>query len=66
MNKEISNLINSIADRIRPCKHDWEIISKLNGKSAYNENYIWEEFTYRCKKCGEVNFISTEKLREVK
>ena len=60
MKKAIINYINAIAEKLRPCKHDWELISKRKANLTINPNYVWTEWTYRCRKCGEKNFIKNE------
>jgi alpha-L-arabinofuranosidase len=57
MKKALINLINSIADRIKPCKHEWILISKKRVAYSFNKWNDWYEWVYMCKKCGKVNKI---------
>lgn len=59
--KAIANYINARAEKIRPCEHDWELLTKGNFSNGMsNVNYSWTEWVYRCKKCGARNFIKSD------
>lgn len=58
MLKAIINLINALADRIRPCRHDWDEIAIVTTRTDYDEKY--HKWIYRCTKCGESKIISSK------
>ncbi len=60
MKEEIKNYINAKAERIRPCKHKWEFLEKREIVSTVNPYYKWNQWTFRCKKCGEANIINNQ------
>ena len=56
--KAIVNYINARAEKLRPCKHDWEFIELI----SVNETYPTEKYhkwIYRCKKCGKQNTLTS-------
>uniref|UniRef100_A0A6M3JXJ7 Uncharacterized protein n=1 Tax=viral metagenome TaxID=1070528 RepID=A0A6M3JXJ7_9ZZZZ len=68
MKKAIANYINAKAEAIRlksraamPCEHKWKLLNMAEVGSKINPNFFWKEYTYMCEKCGERNFISTQK-----
>ncbi len=65
MKKAIINFINAIAERIRPCKHDWEFLSRDKLSNKLNPDYKWHIVIYRCKKCCESKKISTKDLTNI-
>jgi len=60
MKQAIINYINVRAERIRPCKHNWELLAKVEAGNKLNPSYRWTEYTYRCTWCCESKKISTE------
>lgn len=60
MKDAIANYINARAERLKPCVHNWEVISNKNISNKYNPDYSWYEIHYRCAKCCEHKKISTE------
>ncbi len=60
MKKAINNYINAKTERIKPCKHNWELIDKVEFCSTVNPRHCWYKWTYRCKKCGKANIIENE------
>ena len=59
MKEAIINYINARAEKVRPCKHNWELLNKREMENRFNK-YTWTEWTYRCEKCGEKNFIDNQ------
>ncbi|GAG03208.1 unnamed protein product, partial [marine sediment metagenome] len=55
MKQAIINYINARAERLRPCKHEWELLDKQRWNATINPRNWWYEWTYRCKKCGKRN-----------
>ena len=55
MKKEIENLINCLAERIKPHRHRWVLIDKTKIISKANQGYYYLNFkwTYFCPECGE-------------
>lgn len=60
MKEAIINYINALADRNRPCVHDWELLMKREASLKMNPDYRWHKWTYRCKKCGDKNIIDED------
>ena len=53
MKKEIENLINSWAEKVKPHKHEWELLDKVVMTDRLNPGYQNIKWTYFCKGCGE-------------
>lgn len=58
MKEAIKKYIEARAERIRPCKHNWELLEKTNWNNTFNTDYRWCKWTYRCKKCGKLNIFN--------
>lgn len=63
MKQAIINILNALADRIRPCGHQWDQIAEVvvrgdgyGGMSDSVTGYIW---IHRCLKCGELRKIKS-------
>lgn len=64
MLKAIINYINVRAERLRPCKHKWEIVQKENVTEKdiyYKTRNEFTVITFFCIKCGKHKIINTKK-----
>jgi hypothetical protein len=62
MKDAIINYINALADKHRPCKHDWEILETATMYYKLNPENEWKRITYHCIKCRESKTIETNGL----
>lgn len=62
MPNPLSNLINAIADRIRPCKHEFELVlnEKITKKDYSGIIDKYNRKVYMCKHCGLQKVISSK------
>jgi hypothetical protein len=60
MKQAIINLINSLSERIKPHRHEWELIDESDWYSKINPDNKWIQWTYRCKSCGKESKIDNK------
>lgn len=57
MKQALINILNAIAERIRPCKHKWNLEYHCNVATDFGGRYA--SFTYCCDKCGKFKRIKS-------
>lgn len=57
MKQAIVNLINAIADRIRPCKHKWVEFAEWKTYDTNTNNTLSLERMYCCSECSKMTKV---------
>ena len=57
MKQAIVNILNALADRIRPCGHQWERWETVRCGNGWDET--WRIFHLVCKKCGRFKRVKS-------